>query len=335
MVGVSVGAWRPPPSPRAGAARATGRGAGPAAPRSPRAAGRGERGRLRPPPPAEVHAPLLLGLDAEGVEHPQGPEDPDDESLVGRCWGCACGWRGTVRDVATRHFRPQVGDGGGLRRRRLARADRDARSELEHHLAATTPLPMASSIPAVAAAVSPRGASADATGRARGPRRRLTLPRTTPPDSDASTPAPPPAGDATSIEPPPAAHLPAEEPAIKPGPQPPTEPDQTTDRALTTAADAEPQPAAGGRTGGVLDETATPAPAAAAGAGADQGALAAAATRAAAARAELAAAETALNAAVAAARADGASWRTIARATGVPHREAAARWDPESAGPSL
>ena len=54
-----------------------------------------------------------------------------------------------------------------------------------------------------------------------------------------------------------------------------------------------------------------------------------------AARAELAAAETALDAAVAAARADGASWRTIARATGVPHREAAARWGPESAGPSL
>ena len=303
----------------------------------------GERGRLRPPP-APAHAPLLLGLDAAGGEHPQGPDDPDDQALVGRCWGCVCGWRGRVRDVATRHFRPQVGDGGGLRRRRLARADRDTRGELENHLAATAPPPLASTPPAVAAA-SPRVPGGEATGRARGPRRRLTLPRTTTLDGDplipAPAPAPTPADERGGIETPGPAPAPATEPEALPLPQPPAAPIRDTSSAPTTAG-AEPPPDPDDRNGGGhLDQPTTPAPARAAAPGSGSGEdtltanLTSAATRARAARADLDAAETALDAAVAAARADGASWRTIARATGIPHRDAAARWDPEGAGPSL
>ncbi|WP_018333413.1 hypothetical protein [Actinomycetospora chiangmaiensis] len=40
-------------------------------------------------------------------------------------------------------------------------------------------------------------------------------------------------------------------------------------------------------------------------------------------------------AAVEVAREAGASWRTVARRTGVSHREAAARWGDPSGGPSL
>ena len=46
-------------------------------------------------------------------------------------------------------------------------------------------------------------------------------------------------------------------------------------------------------------------------------------------------AEDALAHAVNAAREAGASWRTVARHTGVPHREAAARWGDPAGGPSL
>ena len=313
---------------------AVGGGAGPLGPRA------RPRLRLRATPLAVTHAPLLLGLDTAGTEHPLGPDDPDDESLVGRCWGCACGWRGSVRDVATRHFRPQVGDGGGLRRRRLARADRDARGELEAHLAdvtATVPRPEPPPAPGTATRPAPPAAATagdrtgeigdGAHGRTRR-RRRLTLPRTTS-DADPSTPA---GATSTAAAPspsdPPAA--PDDAPELRAAPTDPVAEPGTAPEV----ADPEATPSGGEALDPAEPPTAGPPTPPARGAGAD--ALAAAATRVQRARAELHAAETELEAAVAAARAAGVSWRTIARATGVPHREAATRWsEQDSARPSL
>jgi hypothetical protein len=261
-----------------------------------------------------------------------------------------------VRDVATRHFRPRVGDGGGLRRKRLARADRDARPELDAHLDAhletATAAPPSGSPGQAAAALPPRAPAGPE--RSRGLRRRLTLPRTSPvgdiplgdiPLGERSAPGSAPAAQPHPVQPHPGETHPADpapSPAQPPAPRPGDEQEHrapaigpTGDSTTETAvADLE-QHTAGGPD---PDPARPPAPATArtppaCGPGGD--ALAAAATRAQTARAELTAAETALDAAVAAARADGASWRTIARATGVAHRDAAARWGDDSAGPSL
>ncbi len=332
------------PEPAApGSAQASGRAADPADPGSPEKPGKprpGERGRLRPPP-APTHAPLLLGIDPAGREHPQSPADPDDESLVGRCWGCVCGWRGPVRDVATRHFHPRVGDGGGLRRRRLARADRDARAELEHHLAAATatpPAPAAPTAPVATATGSTSTAPAAPNGAApRRRRRRLTLPRTIseldPPDA---TSEPEQAAEPHRDEPPRPPLRPAPEPLPTAPPGPPSvEEAADASRPAPDVTDPDPEPGPDLTGGRARDRAHEPFPTGTPSAGVGEDELAAAAERARSARAELAAAESALDAVVAAARAAGASWRTIARATGVPHRDAAARWDPAGAGPSL
>jgi hypothetical protein len=288
------------------------------------------RARLRPPPPTRVHAPLLLGLDPDGGEHPQGPEAPDDERLVGRCWGCGCGWRGSVRDIATRHFRPQVGDGGGLRRKRLARADRDARAELDAHLASTA----APAAPATEAAAALRDRTGEAGEGAQGRklrRRRLTLPRTTP--DGLSTPAAAPATATSTGAAPNLSHPPAAVPDNAPEcPAPPAEPTAEPGTAPGLVELEAPQSGEGALAAAEPPAAGAPTPPAR---GAGEDALAAAATRAQQARGELHAAEAALEAAVAAAREDGASWRTIARATGVPHREAAARWGQDPAAASL
>lgn len=302
----------------------------PAAPAPAGEHGREERGgRLRPAPPPVAHAPLLLGVDLEGVEHPQGPEHADDESLTGRVWGCVCGFRGTVRDVSTRPFHPRVGDGGRLRRQRLARSDRDARTELDAHLTTATRFAAPPEPPDQATAAtpatgsthsSPAGNPVAGTGRdrPRSSRRRLTLPRH-PAGSEAApvpTGSPMPESEPTtaasatdvSLEPTPGATA---------GPVP---------RAVTyLSARIEPARAAllapletGSATSEPRDE-----------------ALRAAAERARAASNELQAADAALDALVARAREEGASWRSIAKATGVPHREAAARWGDPDDGSAL
>ena len=288
-------------------------------------------GRLRPAPPPVAHAPLLLGLDTEGGEHPQGPEHADDESLTGRLWGCVCGWRGTVRDVSTRPFHPRVGDGGRLRRQRLARSDRDARTELEAHLARATrpaalPAPPVPAVPGTPTPESVRPSPMVGTitepgrDRPRGSRRRLTLPRTPATSDPAPTPAtagPTPAGERT-----PAASI--------------TEEAQDPTAGATAGADsggvtylsaAGEGPRWAASLASSEADDAVP--------GARDEALAAAAERARAARDELHAAAAALNTLVARAREHGASWRSIARATGVPHREAATRWGDRTDGPSL
>ncbi len=303
-----------------------------------------------------VHAPLLLGLDPAGAEHPQGPGDPDDEDLTGRVWGCTCGWRGTARDITARHFRPRVGDGGGLRRQRLARADRDARGELEAHLAASTPEPdpappagaARSLVPAPprAARAADRGDPRLVTAAPRVRRRRLTLPRPSPgaADDHAPTPTPDPGPgsgrppenpDPAPAVPPPSPSAPATAETSAPGP--PATSDQARPRAAGAALPAEQQDHAEREDHGGEDSTTGAASATAGPTGPDaaERILAAAADRTRAAREELAAAEHALEAAVTAAREQGASWRTIARLTGIPHREAAARFGEGAGGSSL
>ncbi len=324
--------------------------------------------RLRPPPPEQWHTPLLLGLDEAGAEHPQGPGDPDDETLIARRWGCSCGWRGTRREVTARHFHPRVGDGGRLRRQRLARSDREHRGELDAHLAAITP---ATPVPTAAGpGTPPPGPGAPTTATADGAgdppigppprRRRLTLPREPDPAG-----APRAGGWPRSPEPPepPAPRglterasaaavtspLPAP-PAAGSGPGDPAHPTEpagaesdarggATDGAdaMMAAGSSAPEHTPAGQTR--LEETPTEQTPGAVGAGSrgDEGGdeLAAAARRVRRARDELDAAERALDAAVQAARAGGASWRAIARATGIAHRTAAARWGPATGGPTL
>ena len=296
----------------------------PAVPAPAGEAGReGRGGRLRPAPPPMAHAPLLLGFDPEGGEHPQGPEHADDETLTGRAWGCGCGWRGAVRDVSTRPFHPRVGDGGGLRRQRLARSDRDSRAELEFHLAGVarpsslTAPPAAPTAttdgpdmgPVLGPATGPE--AIPGRGRPRGLRRRLTLPRTPATAEPARTPT---AAAAAERERTPLASAAATAPEQAPnsssgGPHAgdvPCIPPLIVGRG---AAVSVPSLATHDMTPSARDE-----------------ALAAAADRARVAREELEAADASLDAVVARARREGTSWRSIARATGVPHRAASARW---------
>lgn len=282
--------------------------------------------RLQPSGPALEHAPLLLGLDSAGGEHPQGGEHPDDEDLVGRVWGCVCGWRGAVRDVSTRPFHPRVGDGGGLRRQRLARSDRDTRGELEDHLARSAPAAadpadaVSPDVPTSIAATSVDSAAphGPVSGRPRGRRRRLTVPRDAPLGVPAVTASSAAHEQVDGLE-----DRASSEPTVDPrGPE------------HSNAAPFSPA------TSELYDSLTHLAPAAAdhdaeAGEPNSVGLLANAVARAAAARRELAEAESILDDAVAAAREDGLSWRTVGRATGVGHREAAARWGPPGRGPSL
>jgi hypothetical protein len=321
--GLPSGAVSAAPTPD----RAAGGHPGPAAARE-----RPGGSRLRPPAPnAQPHAPRLLGIDPAGAEHPAGPGDPDDESLVGRCWGCVCGWRGRRRDITARHFHPQVGDGGSLRRRRLARADRDARPELEAHLAGAR----APQHPAAGPAGTDPGGPADGRGdpdpsidaatadaerlhAPRPPRRRLTLPRAAPNDPTTGNPS----SDAVAAPPVVGPHSPPRAAHVAP---------ETGSGTVEHAGRAEND----------LVAAAAPPPLdppedlAGAGRRTADDPLSAVSARVRRARDELAAAEQALDAAVAAARRDGASWRSIGRATGLPHRRAAARWGPPSSGPSL
>lgn len=291
---------------------------------APGAPGRGSR--LLPSGPALEHGPLLLGLDDDGGEHPQGADYEDDESLVGRMWGCGCGWRGTVRDITGRHFHPRVGDGGGLRRKRLARNDRDSRDELETHLVRSSAAPadpptLPRAVPRPSAAPTtashlPTGPAEDGP-RPRGRRRRLTVPRDTPL-------AIPPLFDVPSAPEINEAEAPSENgPSVELAVAEPTNPN---------TAQSSPD------SGGVSTPPSRLAPAPAEDGSGERGSverLTEAATRAEAARVELVAADAALNAAVAAAREDGLSWRTVGRATGIGYREAAARWGPPGGGPSL
>lgn len=311
----------PTPDRPAGGAPADGG----AAARNPKAGERPGGPRLQPPPP-EQHAPQLLGIDAAGAEHPQGFGEPDDESLIGRVWGCVCGWRGQPRDVTTRQFHPQVGDGGSLRRRRLARADRDARPELEAHLAAARP----AAAPSAAAPPAPPPQRERERFRASSPpRRRLTLPRV--PDNPAPASITPTSETSTGS----GAGLEAQ--AWAQGAEDVRAPDADHYRTdLRAARKADPAAAAPGEPAAFSpDGGPDPRDRAPAERGAVADALSAAAAQTRQARDELAVAEQALDAAVAAARRDGASWRSIGRATGIPHRAAAARWGPPRAGPSL
>ncbi|MCD2191571.1 hypothetical protein [Actinomycetospora soli] len=288
--------------------------------------------RLLPSSPDLEHAPLLLGLDAAGGEHPQGPGYEDDEDLVGRMWGCVCGWRGTVRDISTRPFHPRVGDGGGLRRQRLARSDRDTRAELEDHLARSTPAPadpadaispdVTSSIPATS--VEDAAPQPLASGRPRGRRRRLTVPRDIPLAVPAVTVLPAAHDQVDGSE----HHAPSEDHATSEPTVDPSEPDGS-EAAPSSRGTSEPndslthlKSAAGAHDGDAGEPSSVDL-------------LEHAVARAEAARCEHAEAESALDGAVAAARKNGLSWRTIGRATGVGHREAAARWGPPGGGPSL
>ena len=286
----------------------------------------GRGGRLRPAPPPVAHAPLLLGIDARGGEHPQGPEHADDESLTGRMWGCVCGWRGTVRDVSTRPFHPRVGDGGRLRRQRLARSDRDVRTEFESHLAraarpaapltlpdfATQATPAAGSTSLSPAAGPVAGPGRD---RPRGPRRRLTLPRT-------------PAGSTrTGADGRPCAGARTDSTGLRDRGGPGGGGRQVIRRAPSRGSHL---PVG---VGGAA-EAASLAPLGPDDAARNE-ALAAAGDRARAARDELEAADAALDALVARAREEGIGLRSIARVTGVPHREAAARWGDPDDGSSL
>ena len=279
----------------------------------------GRGGRLRPAPPPVAHAPLLLGIDPGGGEHPQGPEHADEESLTARVWGCVCGWRGTLRDVSTRPFHPRVGDGGRLRRQRLTRSDRDARVELETHLTHAIrpvrpievgdPIPVASDTPP---ASSNTPLTAAGRGRPRGLRRRLTSPPT---GSEDASPTPSSLSALAPWEHRPSHAVDAASGAV------------AHERDPTNPWPEDPQPSA-------AREGAPPRPVDArdAALSVSNEALEAAAARVRVAREELDAAEAALSAVVTQSRGQGLSWRAIGRAAGVAHREAAARWGEVQAG---
>lgn len=253
------------------------------------------------------HCASVVSWDGLGVEIASG-EGTVTDAVAARAWCCSCGWRGAVRPVDDRFYRPPGDVDGRLRTARVRRSDRTAHAAWAHHRlavseddapAAQTPVhgDGVDGVPVASAA--PEDGDRGAVDR-RGRR----------PEVDA-----PARGSGGADAPGPVVSARAERARLR-HPQPSVPATRQPSTASRGGAGEPPPPRA-------VDPTAaTP--------GAEGTSHAADITRGAArvdrAHREMSAADTDLRDAVRRARAGGLSWRAIAIAAGVDHRDARERW---------
>lgn len=243
----------------------------------------------------EAHRALLVSRDRAG-EEVEGAEDHVSEEVATRAWTCSCGWRGELRRVDDRFFRPAGDVEDRLRSGRVRRSDRAARAAWDVHVAALD------AVSARAADGSdPVGAPSAATAEEAGE-----------------------AGERGTVEQEPPTIVPlvrsarAERARLRQ-----LCPDEVPLRVARTPH-SEPSPVGADAVDGSTSSLGAAPPTGPLGRAAEQ--IARVAAQVSVARAELVDAEAALNAAVRGARVQGLSWRAIAAAAGVDHRSARARW---------